>query len=320
VLDVDGDGEGMALASMDSALVLLKERAIYAVVGDGPNDLGQGDNIRLQRIPSEIGCNNPRSVCVFPGGVLFQSEKGLYILDRGLSLQYVGGPVEDETGYSVVGTALWDSLQVLLVATSRKVLCYHLGSGEWTIWNPPIAGESNVTIYHLAMINYAAEWGTGQVPCIVCSDGEAYVYTPGVYLMQADGGGDATFTVSSPWLHFSGMQGFARVRRVAVRGTVMGEFALTVKTYIDHETAASDVYTLTSTETAAAVTGDRFQMSFHLRDQKCESMRIELTAAYSPVDPEFPPDDVGALIRWEGLTVEVGGKPGIFRLPGAARR
>ena len=101
------DDQALALASMDDKLVVFTKRAIYYVIGVGPNDNGTGQQYDVpQRVQSPVGCIDRRSVVTTPDGVMFQSAIGIYLLDRGLNVVYIGQPVSDEiTTYPVVVSA-----------------------------------------------------------------------------------------------------------------------------------------------------------------------------------------------------------------------
>ena len=79
---------------MDGRLVVFKRAVIQAITGAGPNDLGQGAFNPPQAASTAIGTSIPGSVVAMPDGIMFQSSKGIWLLDRGLGLTYVGAPVE----------------------------------------------------------------------------------------------------------------------------------------------------------------------------------------------------------------------------------
>lgn len=101
-------GNITALASLDDKLIIFKDDRIFVVYGDGPTDKGsQSDFTDPQKISSNVGCINPRSVVFSPLGLFFQSKKGIYILTRSMDIQFVGQSVEDVLQtYSVVNSAV----------------------------------------------------------------------------------------------------------------------------------------------------------------------------------------------------------------------
>lgn len=80
--------EVVALASLDDALIVFCRHAIFAVYGDGPNATGDGSSGFFTVVPisTTVGCNGPSSVVATPDGVMFRSEIGMYLLNRGRQL------------------------------------------------------------------------------------------------------------------------------------------------------------------------------------------------------------------------------------------
>ena len=105
---VGSDEAIIAMESMDDKLIIFKPNQIYYVSGDGPADDGSGNSYSPpQPIPTDSGCSDPASVRSTPEGVYFMSYAGLRLLTRSLSVEYVGGPVEDELiAYPMVRSAV----------------------------------------------------------------------------------------------------------------------------------------------------------------------------------------------------------------------
>lgn len=306
VLRSEVGGETVALASLDSALVVFRERAIWAVTGDGPNDTGGGSDIRLRPLSVETGCRDARSVVSVPDGVLFQGGAGIYAITRGLDVTFMGAPVEDTLGSAHVTSAtLWEDRNVVIFTldTGTDALVYHYVAQEWATWTH-------------ATTAYAATLSNGDYYTLD-SAGQVHVMHDGTY---ADGAGTTypTMTISTPWVHVGGIQGFSRVRRVSLLGEYRSRSDVTVKLYHDRESTAATTYTWTAAQIAAAAKYGRIQIVMHVARQKCSSVRIEIiTTADSAVGGD--PGDLG-YIRWESAILEAAGKPGVFRLPSAARK
>lgn len=84
-----------ALASLDATLISFGEDDIDAVSGDGPDDAGNNSTWQIQAVHSDVGCINARSVAIFPGGVIFESRVGLSLIDRGLTVSWIGKSIDD---------------------------------------------------------------------------------------------------------------------------------------------------------------------------------------------------------------------------------
>jgi hypothetical protein len=97
-----------ALASLDTVLVIFGKDTIDVVHGDGPDDSGNNNTWQVQAVQTDVGCVNPRSVVATPVGVMFESRRGLDMLDRGLNVTDVLGRavVDTLTTYSNITSAV----------------------------------------------------------------------------------------------------------------------------------------------------------------------------------------------------------------------
>ncbi len=84
-----------ALASLDTVLVVFGQDNIDVVQGDGPDDRGDQNTWQIQPVQTDVGCVNPRSVVTFPMGVMFESRKGIEVIDRGLGISWIGVTIDD---------------------------------------------------------------------------------------------------------------------------------------------------------------------------------------------------------------------------------
>lgn len=106
-----------ALSYMDGSCVAFSARAVYVIAGSGPSDEGANPLPAPARVPGGVGCIEPRSVLEVPEGILFQSDRGLYLLPRGFGTpQLVSAGVQDDfAGQTVLGAARvhYDAFEVL---------------------------------------------------------------------------------------------------------------------------------------------------------------------------------------------------------------
>ncbi len=113
------DGESLvAVEAIDDTLVLFQDNAVYAVQGTGPAQFGSPVLPEPRRLDGHPGCIAPASVLSTPGGIGYQSDRGLELLPRGFgTAPWFGEPVRDVTDvYNVVrgacrnpvdGRAIW---------------------------------------------------------------------------------------------------------------------------------------------------------------------------------------------------------------------
>ena len=99
-LDVSASGELTAIGTLDDKVIVFAQNSIYVITGRGPDDTTLGNDFEVTQISADRGCVQPRSVINVPMGLMFKSDVGIYILTRGLELQFIGSEVRDKT-YSV---------------------------------------------------------------------------------------------------------------------------------------------------------------------------------------------------------------------------
>jgi len=84
-----------ALSVMDDKLIIFKRNAIYYINGTGPDNTGANDQYSQPIfVTSTVGCANQKSIVFMPMGLMFQSDKGIWLLGRDLQTSYIGAPVE----------------------------------------------------------------------------------------------------------------------------------------------------------------------------------------------------------------------------------
>jgi hypothetical protein len=229
---VTGDGYGgiTALAAMDGRLIVFKSQAIYVVSGDGPNDLGQGTFNPPQAISLSVGTMLPGSVVSMPDGIMFQGAAGIYLLDRGLGLSYLGKPVEQYTlAENVVDASLVQGInQARFVMASGRCLVWDYDLKTWSTYKLRIDGSTIV-----ACANIPSGW------CYALANGTVYQETPGVY---SDVNGTSTAIVPRvgfPHLNLAGLSGYQRIYKVEVVFDPIGDHTIALDCEFDYSGAVT---------------------------------------------------------------------------------
>jgi len=229
---VTGDGYGgiTALAAMDGRLIIFKSQAIYVISGDGPNDLGQGTFNPPQAVSLSVGTVLPGSVVAMPDGIMFQGAAGIYLLDRGLGLTYLGKPVEQYTlAESVVDASLVQGInQARFVMASGRCLVWDYDLKTWSTYKLRVDGSTIV-----ACANVPSGW------CYALANGTVYQETPGVY---ADVNGTSTAIVPRvgfPHLNLAGLSGYQRIYKVEVVFDPIGDHAIALDCEFDYSGAVT---------------------------------------------------------------------------------
>jgi hypothetical protein len=99
----DFGGAVTGLAVLNERVIVFKERALYAILGEGPDNTGaNGAFAPPSLLHSDVGLplqatgggGGPATICQVDDGILFFSTKGWCVIGQDLKVQYVGAPVE----------------------------------------------------------------------------------------------------------------------------------------------------------------------------------------------------------------------------------
>ena len=322
-------GKVVALKKMDDKLIIFKERAIYMLTGEGPNNLGeQNDFIEPQLITSDLGCKFANSVAFMPKGLMFMSQKGIFLLNRSLGLEYIGAPAEDYKDVTITKTT---------VVPKKSEVRFLASDGPTAIYN-----------YFLNMW-YTYTDHRGNSSCLVGDDYFLATYKDKVYKQVSTtasfGGAMVPMKVETGWLSFSGVQGFQRVYRMLLLGEYKSPHKLLIKvaynyddvwqqeklidvtsytksyTYGNPSTGTQNTYGDPSSadatgHTAIAYGGKdntQYQIRLNFAKQKCESIKIcieEIEGSNSAGNAE----SAGPGFTLSNLSFIVGTKEGDFKI------
>lgn len=252
-------GDVTAGGTLDDKCIFFKKNKIFYMYGDGPNDAGGGSAFSVpQEISSPVGCAYPKSVVAMPHGLMFKSEKGIYLLDRGLNSKYIGAPVEAYNSANITSAIhMAERNQVRFTLDTGICLMYDYLVDQWGVFT------------NLAAVGSA-----------LYQNKHTYIKSDGTILQQGSSYLDAgstpiTLTIGTPWIKFMTLQGFQRAKRLMLIGEYKSPHTLTVSLGFDYENS----YTESHSWVPASVLGidgegtlDQFRV-FPTR-QKCEAMRV----------------------------------------------
>lgn len=284
VIGVPDVGDIECVGSIDTRVVIFKTDSIYVLSGTGPNALGQGGYSGPDLVTSDTGCNNKNSLVRTPNGLAFSGTKGIYHIDRGLQVEYLGAPVEDFNSNTITSASLHKSLnQVRFATNDGTTLVWDYHHRSWGTF----VGQSAVDA-----ISYKSAWG--------------YLASSGEFRQDSgylDDAGGYSLRVRTPWIKVSALQGFQRVRRFAVLGEYQGTHTLRVRVYYDFDdSTVAETFTIDSS-TVTSTVGAPFQIRRRLNRQKCNSIMLE-------IDDQDP---AGDSLRLTGVSFEVATKTGVNR-------
>jgi hypothetical protein len=301
-----GIGALTAMAPLDDKAILYTAGKKLVVFGDGPNQAGlQGTYSSPQLLPSDIGCSEPRSIVNISSGQMYQSDLGIYLLNRALQDEYIGSPVEN----LVVGQAISSAVSVPDKAQVRFTLPdYNSSYGRMLTYD---------TQYGTWASHYAATATSMTGGCVWQG---YYTFANGTTLrlgtMDADtlAGAYLDFNThsipviwTSPKIHVGALGGFQRVRRLVLRGAFSADSAISILV-----TTPESSYTATLASSDAIDVGGYFTLRHHIALQKCNTIQFTIT------DTPAGGPGTRAGCNFSGMTLGVGIKKGTAKLPAAS--
>lgn len=327
-------GQFTAIAVLDTNVIVFKRDQILYFYGDGPDNTGaSGSFSSFQRLSSDVGCIDPGSLAVVPGGLLFRSQRGIEVLTRGLQVQYIGAPVEPivqaiDTISSTCVLPQYQQVRFVSNAVGDPVLVFDYINNRWSTYS----GMSALACANV-LGNY---WWISQ-------DGSTCnVETPGAF---TDNGAFIPMTLETPEIPMTSIQGWGRLYRLGVLGEYKSPHILLTSFAYDHAETYTDTvsYSVADTKSKSFVDpaavfydpnsnmkadivtapcAEQFRMS-RVPRQVMQTVRIKLQdtpyngyyiSDSAQVSYDFPAGEGCAI---SNITLEVGQKAILAKLPGS---
>lgn len=220
-------GRIVGIGVMDGGVYVFCETAIYAFGGPGPLAApGAGDAAFSvpELVTSDSGCVSPTSITATPVGLMFQSEKGIKLLDRTRQVIDIGAPVYAYNAQRVTrATLLPDRTHVLFLVDSGVSLLFDYERGQWSTFTNHEGFDARIVggrYYYLRM------------------DGRVFAETPGQY---RDDNLRIPMLIETAWIKLTGyLQGWQRILWAYFIGEWKSTHALVVRYRIDYNAGYSD--------------------------------------------------------------------------------
>jgi len=234
---VDPSGGAItAIHSLDQSMIVYKENSIFWFGGDGPNaNATSGSFSNALPVPSNNGCINQNSIISIPtnafnsGGLMYQSGKGIYLLDRSQSVSYIGAPIEQYNNYHISSVEMIEDQQEVVFITLEGIcLVYNYYYNRWTTWSHLPAVDSCIYNGNLVLIR---------------SDGTVLMQQDGNY---SDNGKPIVRTVQIPWLAFAGITGFQSVMNVVMLGHYLSPHLINMSVMYNYDPTIKETITINS--------------------------------------------------------------------------
>jgi hypothetical protein len=216
-------GEITSIAPMDDKLIISKGGNGFVYVnGTGPDNTGAGNQYSQPIfITSTVGCANQRSIAFIPQGMMFESNKGIWLLARNLDTSYIGAQVESFTQGATVTSAVTvpETNQVRFTLSSGITLMYDYFYGQWgTFVGVPAVSSCIWQDLHAFVDQY----------------GRVFQESPGTYL---DGSNPVLMRFKTGPLRLGDLQAYQRAYFFYFLGTYLSPHKLLVTLFYDYADA-----------------------------------------------------------------------------------
>lgn len=226
-------GKITALFPMDDKLIIFMENStIFYINGTGPDNTGANNQYSQPIfITSSVSCTNIQSIVLIPSGLLFQSNKGIWLLDRSLNTSYLGAPVQQSTLTALVKSAqnIPATNQVRFIMDSGITIMYDYYYNEWGTFTgvPAISG----TIFD-------------SLHTFLNAEGQIFQESPGSYL---DGSRPVLMSFTTGPLRLGDLQGYQRAYFFYLLGEYLSPHQLQVSISYDYSLSPSQSVFITPT-------------------------------------------------------------------------
>lgn len=296
-------GDITALATMDDKLLVFKDSRIFFIAGQGPTDTGEQDDLSdAIQITTDVGCVDPRSVVGTPVGIVFQSSKGIYVIDRSLAVAYIGAPVEAYNNETITSALLLnDKNQVRFTLGNGKTLVFDYFVQQWGVFTGQYSFDTII-------------WQGA--PVMLRTNGRVLKETPGVW---TDAGSPYSLKLATSWLSFTNVQGFQRVRRAQILGQWYSPHNLQVDCCVDFDDTIvqSAVVQPTTPSVFGGVSpygSGSYGGTFQLYQWRIDLAR-QKTQAVKFIIQDLPTATAGEGMSLSSIAFEVGAKKGLNKVP-----
>ena len=300
-----------ALSAMDDKLIIFKKNAAYYITGNGPDNTGANNDFSdAIFITATAGCTNQKSITMTPNGLMFQSDKGIWILQRNLQMKYVGAAVEAYNSNTVISALTIPATnQVRFALDTGTTLMYDYYFDQWGTFT---GIDSTSSCLYKNLHTY------------INDRGEVLQETPDVYL---DNGSPVLMKFTTSWLSMAGLQGFERAYQLFFLGTFHTPHKLNVAIAYDYNTSATQQTLIQPTNYSSPWGGDPSwggssvyggstpveQWRVFLQQQKTQAIQVTVNEIFDSQYGTVP----GLGLSLSGMALLFGIKGSVIKLPAA---
>lgn len=213
---------------MDDKIILFFGTGIQYINGVGPDNTGStsagcslGNYSQPTLISGTVGCHNQDSIVLTPNGLMFESDKGLWLLGRDLSTKYLGDAVEGFNGDMVTSSVcIPETNYCLFTLAGGGVLMYDTYYNQWGTFQ-------GVNVVSSCLYN-------GQ-HAILDVYGRVGVTSANNYL---DFGSPVLLSLTTGWLNLAGILGYQRFYEFLLQANYLSPHKLQILVGYDYNSSS----------------------------------------------------------------------------------
>ena len=298
-LTLPGDpGKITAIESnLDHFIIFTSENGFY-VTGSGPSIVGQGSFSPPRLFASDQGAKSGSAHTDSPLGVFYQSDRGIYLIGRDMSVGYIGAAVEDTVGTTTAVNMLRhdddNTVRIMLQAAAPG----SSGTDVYCIFNYYFKQWSIFEVQYQSSAHQLDEIYDGTSFQRLTADGKQFKQSTSVYQDHNTAGSSLvnySMQLDTGCISPTGLMKKDRIYRYMILGRYLAAHGLEIEVFNDYDTTnptQTDSVNLTGAPTGL------YLYRAHIKNQKSRAIQLSLVISGSTS---------GANI--EGFALEVGMRP-----------
>ena len=285
-------GDSAKLTAIESNLdhlVIFTENNGFFVSGRGPDRLGFGPYGPPRLFASGQGAKAGAAHTDSPVGAFIQSDRGIYVIGRDMSVKYLGAQVEDKTSKLAVNMLRHDETNEVRIMLSNKGTAS--GSDEYLVYNYYFGQWSRYTVAYTSSAWQVGEVYDGTTFQRLTADGKQWAQSTAVF---QDNSANYDMVIDTGFVSPTGILRKDRIYRFMYLGEYKGAHTAQANVYVDYQSGT----TATPSIVLSGAPSDIFLYRTHMPSQKNRALRIKLVLTGST-----------ECAYLNGLALEVGVRP-----------
>ena len=282
-------------SNLDHLLIFTEDNGYYTT-GSGPNAIGEGAFRPPRLFANDQGAKLGAAHVDSPLGVFYQTDRGIYLVGRDMSVAYIGAGVEDTVGSNLAVSMIRhdddSSIRIMLQpvspsATGTDVYCiYNYYLKQWHTFGL----DYTDTKYQVDEIFDGSKFQRLTV------DGKQFEQDDSVFQDHTTAGSNQNYnvTIQTGFVSSTGVMKKDRVYRVMLMGEYVGAHDLSLAIKNDYSDNTSETFT----KSVSSAPTEPYIYRAHLSKQKTRAIQLLLTLSGSTAGAEI-----------DGFAFEVGIRP-----------